>query len=824
MASFPHIILKCYFLSIVVIGQVWATQVKHELFSVIDPPGTTYQIHALFMGYQENFHHSPSAVYDQILPVFSDAQISLTFTNSASDINSTNLANYDVLIMYGNLFSSGATSSNQPLVPVIRDYVRGGGALVGLHVASAAFRNDARFSELLGGRFLRHTAGQFVPETVKPNHLLVKNLPPLDSYDETYILKDLNPDITILQERVDGENRFPWTWVRNEGAGRVFYTASGHIPWDESIDPYNSIIQPGFSDLVLRGTRWVTKRQFSSFTIGALLASGEVAGGGKLLSPDLQCYWSANAYSSSGLTVEGDPTLINGENYFFQENSVQNLIACPDAGTQIFSQIVQNDLGAAFQGIWRNSQDTSPTPLLLEGRQLIGESPGTIISTINPAIGQGFVASKSGDVLARITTISGTPPTSQTAIFHSSAGTILQEGDSHPSLAPGIVFSNLANGPLSLNSNAQAAFLANLSNSGQAIVRKDTLGIHLPVVLGNPVPSFPNVFWGSVGDIKINSAGHIAAIISLTGEVSPGSDTALIKIAPGETHGEISLREGDESSVGSFVGDLTDSRIVMDAFGECYLINTLTGPLVSTGNDQVLLKVGTIPQIIIREGDFLPTISHTAKIGSSLEESTLNLDPAGNLYFTAQLTANSTHLMTLFRAEGRVIYKVLSEGDSIEIREGSSADIASFTGLLPSGDDDGFPSSSMENSLALSVISSSGHQILTLLKSLDDLDQDGLSNLIEAGTGSSPTDPSFGHRHLPKLVKETGTLSYVFLLPSSPNLPQPSVQTSLNFTQWTDSEETPTLWHDQNDVPEGFQRVGLDPEETLSKQFFRLRF
>ncbi|MDC0550284.1 hypothetical protein OAO58_01645, partial [bacterium] len=140
---------------------------------------------------------------------------------------------------------------------------------------------------------------------------------------------------------------------------------------------------------------------------------------------------------------------------------------------------------------------------------------------------------------------------------------------------------------------------------------------------------------------------------------------------------------------------------------ECYLINTLTGPLVSTGNDQVILKVGTIPQVIIREGDFLPTISHTAKIGSSLEESTLNLDPAGNLYFTAQLTANSTHLMTLFRAEGRVIYKVLSEGDSIEIRDGSSADIASFTGLLPSGDDDGFPSSSMENSLALSVISSS---------------------------------------------------------------------------------------------------------------------
>ena len=158
LAGFQLTILKCYFLSIVVIGQVRATQLKHEVFSVIDPPGTTYQIHALSIGYQENSHHSPCTIYDQILPVFSNAQISLTFTNSASDINSTNLANYVFLIMYGKLFSSEATSSNQPLVPVIRDYVRGGRALVGLHVASAAFRNDARLSKLLGGRFLGQTA------------------------------------------------------------------------------------------------------------------------------------------------------------------------------------------------------------------------------------------------------------------------------------------------------------------------------------------------------------------------------------------------------------------------------------------------------------------------------------------------------------------------------------------------------------------------------------------------------------------------------------------------------------------------------------------
>ena len=56
MSSFPTIILICYSLSIVVIVWVWATQLKHEVFPVIDPLGATYQIHALLTGYRKNFH------------------------------------------------------------------------------------------------------------------------------------------------------------------------------------------------------------------------------------------------------------------------------------------------------------------------------------------------------------------------------------------------------------------------------------------------------------------------------------------------------------------------------------------------------------------------------------------------------------------------------------------------------------------------------------------------------------------------------------------------------------------------------------------------
>ena len=44
----------------------------------------------------------------------------------------------------------------------------------------------------------------------------------------------------------------PWTWVRTQGKGRVFYTAWGHDQRTWS--------NPGFQNLVERGIRWATRR------------------------------------------------------------------------------------------------------------------------------------------------------------------------------------------------------------------------------------------------------------------------------------------------------------------------------------------------------------------------------------------------------------------------------------------------------------------------------------------------------------------------------------------------------------------------------------
>ncbi len=53
---------------------------------------------------------------------------------------------------------------------------------------------------------------------------------------------------TVLETRTEGRGEEPWTWVREEGKGRVFYTAWGH---DE-----RTFGHPGFQKLVQRGLYW----------------------------------------------------------------------------------------------------------------------------------------------------------------------------------------------------------------------------------------------------------------------------------------------------------------------------------------------------------------------------------------------------------------------------------------------------------------------------------------------------------------------------------------------------------------------------------------
>ena len=81
----------------------------------------------------------------------------------------------------------------------------------------------------------------------------MKGFKGFESWDETYVhTKHNEKDRTVLEYRAEGDQKEPWTWVRTQGKGRVFYTAWGH---DE-----RTWGNPGFQNLVERGIRWAVGR------------------------------------------------------------------------------------------------------------------------------------------------------------------------------------------------------------------------------------------------------------------------------------------------------------------------------------------------------------------------------------------------------------------------------------------------------------------------------------------------------------------------------------------------------------------------------------
>jgi putative membrane-bound dehydrogenase-like protein len=196
----------------------------------------------LFLG--DNGHHQPALRFKQFAPVMRERGIELTYTDKLKDLNEKTLNQYAGLIIFAN-HDNIAPEQEKALLA----YVESGHALIPLHCASYCFRNSDAFVKLVGGQFQRHGTGVFRTEITMPEHPIMKGFKGFESFDETYVhTKHNEKDRTVLEVRVDGEGREPYTWTRTQGKGRVFYTAWGH---DE-----RTWGNPGFENLVERGIRW----------------------------------------------------------------------------------------------------------------------------------------------------------------------------------------------------------------------------------------------------------------------------------------------------------------------------------------------------------------------------------------------------------------------------------------------------------------------------------------------------------------------------------------------------------------------------------------
>jgi len=205
------------------------------------------------------------------------------FSKDGSKFSPEYLAGFDAVIFYttGDLTSAG-TDQQPPMTPAgkqaLFDYVKSGKGFIGLHSASDTFhtanesqKGQARYANhgkdadpyvcFLGGEFIIHGAQQ-----VATNRVINKKFPGFadagDSFafnEEWYSLKDFNPDIHVLtvidspamKGNMYERPAYPTTWAREEGKGRIFYTAMGHRE-----DVWTN---PTFQNILTGAIRWTTR-------------------------------------------------------------------------------------------------------------------------------------------------------------------------------------------------------------------------------------------------------------------------------------------------------------------------------------------------------------------------------------------------------------------------------------------------------------------------------------------------------------------------------------------------------------------------------------
>jgi type 1 glutamine amidotransferase len=153
----------------------------------------------------------------------------------------------------GNLLREQSRDGSPPMTAdgkkALLDAIHGGKGFVGCHCASDTFHSQGGqwqnqepskrdpYIRMLGGEFIRHgqqqKAWMRVVDDKFPGALGLKDF---QLFEEWYSLKNFAPDLhVILVQDTEGMKnvdyarpKFPATWARMHGKGRVFFTSMGH--------------------------------------------------------------------------------------------------------------------------------------------------------------------------------------------------------------------------------------------------------------------------------------------------------------------------------------------------------------------------------------------------------------------------------------------------------------------------------------------------------------------------------------------------------------------------------------------------------------------
>jgi type 1 glutamine amidotransferase len=218
-----------------------------------DGPGATKLPAAVFV-----FTRTTGFRHDDIDAAATSLREALTGMGLMVDIGAdprvftaTGLARYGGVILLSTTGKPLGDPGTDAIAALVA-FVRAGGGLSGLHAASSTeYEATQPYTPLIGGKFVDHP-GSVRMSNCHPQgmHPAVVKLPsPFPVRDEIYVFERFRDDnvIDMRCDAVGGGATLPIAWHRQEGEGRVFYTALGHGPemWAASARFLKDHVIPG---------------------------------------------------------------------------------------------------------------------------------------------------------------------------------------------------------------------------------------------------------------------------------------------------------------------------------------------------------------------------------------------------------------------------------------------------------------------------------------------------------------------------------------------------------------------------------------------------
>jgi len=200
-------------------------------------------------GVEDGATHYSTDLMRVLTPYMLERGVRVHYTERQDDLNEDTLSNYDAVMLYGNRLEP-----TEAQIDALVNFVEDGGGFVPVHAASASFTSSDRYIDLVGGQFASHPPIQEVTtDRQDPNHPVFQGVDVFASDEEAYRHTNVADDITVLEygagSGFEGTSNAPWTWIRTQGDGRVFYTAWGHdAVWETD----------GFKQLLTNALLWAS--------------------------------------------------------------------------------------------------------------------------------------------------------------------------------------------------------------------------------------------------------------------------------------------------------------------------------------------------------------------------------------------------------------------------------------------------------------------------------------------------------------------------------------------------------------------------------------